>query len=283
MGPLAVFLGVAFAGSTAASIAVAITGGHGSPHVGAAGISAMLAPALAVLATRLATGARVPDSGWRLPWRWLPAALFLIPAAVHAVALPATFVAEGRLPWLDWLTPAADGLFHTPADRGWGDLTAAGLLARIALNAVVGLVAISVLAFFEEIGWRAFLLPRLVERRGERAGALLAAAIWALWHVPFALSGVHHIDQISPAALVSIAPLGHIGAGLVLAWLWLRTRSIVLVSLAHGALNNWGQYAFKLMNTSGDHDTLLLAVINGTLLCLGVAVWLRLRPEARTV
>jgi hypothetical protein len=29
--------------------------------------------------------------------------------------------------------------------------------------------------------------------------------------------------------------------------LWLRTESIWLVALAHGAQNNWGQYAFKYM------------------------------------
>jgi len=34
---------------------------------------------------------------------------------------------------------------------------------------------------------------------------------------------------------------------LVIGWLWLKTESIWIVSLAHGALNNWGQYAFKYM------------------------------------
>jgi membrane protease YdiL (CAAX protease family) len=32
-------------------------------------------------------------------------------------------------------------------------------------------------------------------------------------------------------------------AGLIIGWLWLRTESIWLAAIAHGAMNNWGQYA----------------------------------------
>ncbi len=38
--------------------------------------------------------------------------------------------------------------------------------------------------------------------------------------------------------------------GLIIGWLWIRTESIWLVAIAHGALNNWGQYAFKYMKDS---------------------------------
>jgi hypothetical protein len=78
-----------------------------------------------------------------------------MPIAMHAVMLPAAVA--GGLQWQDWLTPQADGLYHTPASRGWGALTATGLLGRLAINAVVGLIIVSILAFFEEVGWRAWL------------------------------------------------------------------------------------------------------------------------------
>ena len=41
--------------------------------------------------------------------------------------------------------------------------------------------------------------------------------------------------------------MGIVASGLIIGWLWLRTESIWIVSIAHGALNNWGQYAFKYM------------------------------------
>lgn len=71
-------------------------------------------------------------------------------------------------------------------------LTATGLAARIAINAAVGLIVVSILAFFEEIGWRAWLLSRLASRTGVRRALWLAAIIFAIFHIPFALSGIHH-------------------------------------------------------------------------------------------
>ncbi|MGE0862336.1 MAG: lysostaphin resistance A-like protein, partial [Vicinamibacterales bacterium] len=98
-----------------------------------------------------------------------------------------------------------------------------------------------------EIGWRAWLLPRLQTRVGPRRAVIITSAVWAAWHVPFQLSGVQHIDGVAPVILALTLPIGPFGAGLVIGWLWLRTESIWIVSLAHGAFNNWGQYAFKYM------------------------------------
>ena len=52
---------------------------------------------------------------------------------------------------------------------------------------------------------------------------------------------------VSPAQLALGVPIGVVGPGLVIGWLWVRTESIWIVAMAHGALNNWGQYAFKYM------------------------------------
>jgi membrane protease YdiL (CAAX protease family) len=191
---------------------------------------------------------------------------------LHAATLPLLVALEGPLSWQDWLTPSADGLYHTPLSRGWGVLTLEGLAARVVLNAVAGLVIVSILTFFEEIGWRAWLLPRLRDRLGARSAVVVTAIIWALWHVPFQLSGVQHIDGVSPARLAATLPIGIMIAGLILGWLWLRTESVWLVSIAHGALNNWGQYAFKYMKDSGNVEKDALALSGGFLALLPVAV-----------
>jgi membrane protease YdiL (CAAX protease family) len=181
---------------------------------------------------------------------------------------------DGRLRWQDWLTPQSDGLFHTPASRGWGSLTMQGLLGHIALNAVVGLAIVSFMAFFEEIGWRAWLLPRLADRMGARRGVVGTAIIWALWHLPFILSGIQHIDGVSPVKLAFTLPFTILGAGLILGWLWLRTESIWLVAIAHGALNNWGQYAFKYMKDSTAPEKDLIVLSAGSVALLGVGILL---------
>jgi len=258
--PPLVFLGVAFGGSILLSLVIGLSGGHRSPLIGLAPLS-MFVPALGVLAARITSGVSLGMDGMRLPWRWLPAALLLLPLAIHAVALPGVFVLEGKLPWVPGPAP------------GWG---------RIAVNALAGLLIVSFLAFFEEIGWRAFMLPRLADRLGARRGAVASAMIWALWHIPYALSGVLHVDNVSPLALALVHPLGTFGAGLFLAFLWFKTGSLVLVSLAHGAFNNWGQYAFKFMKTSGEHDLTLLALVAAAVFAVGVGALARIGSRAST-
>ena len=87
------------------------------------------------------------------------------------------------------------------------------------VNAVVGLAANSFLAFFEEIGWRAWLLPRLRDRIGPRRAVVATAIIWGFWHVPFQLSGIQHIDGVSLMSLAITLPFGIMTAGLIIGWL----------------------------------------------------------------
>lgn len=200
----------------------------------------MFVPAVAMLLVVLAMKAKAP-LGWnRFPLRYLPVALLLMPVVMHAVMLPVAAALWGGLRWASWLTPEADGLYHTSAARNWGVLTPAGLVIRMAANIVVGLAANSTLAFFEEVGWRAWMLPRLMERMNVRRAVAVSALIWAFWHTPFALGGIHHLPGIPVVLVVLTMPILIIGAGLVIGWLWVRTESVWIAALAHGSLNNWG-------------------------------------------
>jgi membrane protease YdiL (CAAX protease family) len=277
----AVFVATAYALPIALSLVVGLTGGHESRLIGLAYLS-MFLPAISVVVLHSTMGA-APRVDWdRFPLRYLPAALFIIPVVVQGIALP-MLAAHGRIEWPDWFTPQADGLYHTPDSRGWGVVTLPRLVARMILNAVVGLAANSFMAFFEEIGWRAWLLPRLWDRIGARGAVIATSVIWALWHTPFQLSGIQHIDGISPARLALAMPFGIFTAGLILGWLWLRTKSIWIVALGHGALNNWGQFAFKFMKDSvtpeaNEADGAALRAGFVTLLLVGVLLLWRFVP-----
>jgi len=275
MKAIVAFVGAAYGLAIALSLLIGLTGGHQSPLI-AVGYLSMILPAIAVLIVSVAMN-EPPRVQWdRFDLMYLPAALFLMPIVLHAVMLPLMAAANGGVPWQDWLTPGRDGLYHAPASRGWGALTAQGLVGHMLINAVVGLAVVSFLAFFEEIGWRAWLLPRLRDRVGARRAVVLTAIIWALWHVPFALSGIQHIDGVSPLRLALTLPFGTLATGLILGWLWVRTGSIWLAAVAHGSLNNWGQYAFKYMKESGTPDR-DLAVLGAGFLALfvvgAVLVW----------
>jgi uncharacterized protein len=273
MQAIIAFLATAYALSIMLSLVIGLTGGHESTVIGLSYLS-MFLPSISVLFVTL-TMKQPPRIRWdHFPIRYFPTALFLIPAVLHAVMLPLMAAVQGGLQWQDWLTAQPDGLYHTPAFRGWGTLTVWELVEHIALNAVLGLAVVSFLAFFEEVGWRAWLLPRLADRIGARRAVVVTAIVWALWHVPFELSGILHIDGVSPMKLALTIPFGTAAAGLILGWLWLRAESIWLVAIAHGALNNWGQYAFKYMNESVRPDADLAILSAGSLGLLVVGSYL---------
>lgn len=281
MKAIAAFVAATFGLSIALSLVIGLTGGHKSPLILGAYLS-MFFPAVSVLAVNL-TMNEPPQIRWdRFSVKYLPAALFLIPCVLHVVMLPLMATIGGGLRWQDWLTPQPNGLYQAPPSLGWGALTIQKLVAHIVLNAVIGVAIVSFLAFFEEVGWRAWLLPRLMERMDARYAVVVTGIIWALWHVPFELSGILHIDGISPMKLGLVLPFGTLATGLILGWLWLRTESIWLVSIAHGALNNWGQYAFKYMkdSTTPGTDLMVLSAGSAALFLVGVFL-LRRAPKSR--
>ncbi|MSO22871.1 MAG: CPBP family intramembrane metalloprotease [Acidobacteria bacterium] len=121
---------------------------------------------------------------------------------------------------------------------------------------------------------------RIVRQYGVAHGIALSAVIWAVWHLPYAISGLHHIAGVPLYALLVIMPVGHFWLGLFLGWLYQRTSSIWLAAIAHGAGNNWNQFAFKFMD--GDEAKLQLAIGNSiALLTLGLVVVLLGKTCAR--
>ena len=261
------YIDIAFILSIALSLLIGLTGGHDSRLFGLAYLS-MFLPAVATGMVFLALKEPPLIVWYRFPLSYLPVALFLMPAVLHLTMLPTMTFTERGLQWQDWLRSQSDGLYHTPPSRGWGVLTIQGLIGHIAVNAFVGLAIVSFMAVFEEIGWRAWLLPRLKDRLGARRAVVVVAILWALWHVPFELSGILHIDGVSPTEVALVVPPGTMAAGLILGWLWLRTESVWLTAIAHGALNNWGQYAFKYMKDSGSPKVDIIVLSSGSLALL---------------
>src|SRR5690348_4430741 len=96
---IVLFLGVAFGGSILLSLGIGLSGGSTSSLLWLAPLT-MFVPALAVLAVRVTTGVPLGIDGMYLPLRWLPAALFILPLAIHAICLPGVFFLEGKLPWV---------------------------------------------------------------------------------------------------------------------------------------------------------------------------------------
>jgi len=105
----------------------------------------------------------------------------------------------------------------------------------------MGLVSLPLIALGplgEELGWRGFLLPRLLDRIAPLPAALILGTIWMVWHIPaFFLSGVPQSHMFFP-----IFAVGGIALNVFLTWLFLNARQSILIAgvIPHAIANAWG-------------------------------------------
>lgn len=116
-------------------------------------------------------------------------------------------------------------------------------------GAIMGFSLIGILLVFvpdagEEIGWRGYMLPRMVEARLPQPVAL-SALVWGAWHLPAVLAGVYAVgpSRIMTAAGLIVATLAF---GSILAWLRLSTGSVWPCVIAHAAWNSMINGGFTL-------------------------------------
>lgn len=124
-----------------------------------------------------------------------------------------------------------------------------------------------VFGFGEELGWRGYLLPKLMALGKVRA-YLLVGIIWGLWHLPLILIGFTYPGQPLLGALAFIALTTTFG--IYLNELTLRYRSSILAGWVHGVFNSQKLGVWTLLFPSVNP---LLGGFGGI---VGIAVWLSL-------
>lgn len=121
-------------------------------------------------------------------------------------------------------------------------------------------------ALGEELGWRGYLLPKLMPL-GQWPAILLSGAIWGLWHAPTTILHGYNFSQ-HPYLGVLIGIGGFMLLGTILSWLYLKARSPWIAALCHGAFNAIAGVPFMIL--APGVDTALGASP------LGLAGWLPL-------
>jgi membrane protease YdiL (CAAX protease family) len=195
-------------------------------------LALMWVPALASVVARLATREGFGDLSFRVSGRPGARAVLIavaFPLLVGAIAYGvawsaglAAFKAPDENPALIlplWMVP----LSGPPAAR---------LLQAIGLHLTIGAVSGCVFAAGEEIGWRGYLVQRLLEARVPWA-IPLSGVIWAMWHWPLALG------MKSPNVLLTLSlfTLVLIPIGALMAHLCLESRSVLPAILLHALWN----------------------------------------------
>ncbi len=150
-------------------------------------------------------------------------------------------------------------------------------LAFLGATGTVGVLFSAVTAAGEEIGWRGYMLTRLVDA-GVPRPVLVCSLVWFLWHTPLIISG-----QYSPGEVLWLSLLVFFvqitAASYVMAHHRFSTGSVWPAIVLHSAWNSNIQGAFD----GSSHDPGIWVGESGVLVgaaCIVVSVLLVLKPVA---
>ncbi len=164
-----------------------------------------------------------------------------------------------------WATPLAS--FVAPDDTL---STIVGFFVQLVLFTVT-------LSLGEELGWRGYLLPRLLPL-GRTPALLVTGLVWAAWHLPLIfLTPLYHADGnrwLTVPLFVATIVAGSFFFGYLRLW----TGSTWPAALAHSAHNGaWGTLAAFTVTTNPVIVNEYLVGDNGVLILIGtiaMAWWL---------
>ena len=227
----------------------------------------MFAPAVASVVARLVLREGFADVsfrfGGRLAWKYTGLAL-VFPLIIAMVAYGTA-----------WVTGLAQ--FDPQPSAGVGAQLASNVASSPLLVFVIMLALSTLLWIFpqtlfaagEEIGWRGYMLTRLIDA-GVPRPILVSGLIWGLWHMPIVFNPG---NTSSPSPVLSaVALMGTVVlSGFVYARMRLETGSVWPAIVLHGAWNSIFQTAFVPATTGAGAVWWLGESGILTLIALGVA------------
>ncbi len=265
-----IFLAIAVGVPWASALAIFLSGMLDSNPLQAGSLANLIAvstPLVANIATRLITkegfGHLWLRPNFRRGWRFYLAA-WLLPALAVAVGAVTYYLLFPHS--FDSSLSAVRGLFASVPSLAAADSWA--LLLIVVLQILIITVPINgLLSIGEEFGWRAYLLPKLMERfvgrvdasaegpahangiyaSAARKAALLIGVIWGVWHWPLFLLSLK-VDPTMPILFLPVYVLGTCAMSILLCWVTLRSGSVWPASIGHGAINAFSgmaQYTLK--------------------------------------
>jgi membrane protease YdiL (CAAX protease family) len=153
-------------------------------------------------------------------------------------------------------------------------MATAGLSYLLGLSEFIRAGQVSVLDFVvfvlvvgEELGWRGYALPLLLEKRSAGTASLILGLIWGIWHLPtFVIPGTPQYG-LPFAAFVLLT----IEYSILMTWVFLHTRgSVLIATLFHGAINL--SQGFFLGGVEGASRYWLLSIVYGVAALIAAVV-----------
>ncbi|MFY7068250.1 CPBP family intramembrane glutamic endopeptidase [Nocardiopsis changdeensis] len=267
---VAVFTGLAFALAWLFALPLWLGEGIADPWFAPVAVAVMGTPAIAALVVVFFVE-RPPHKARTLGlWPLRPArrvlgyaaAGILVPIALVLAALPV-----GALLGVYPADFTGFSAFREVLDEQAGALGADGIPVPVGVLVAVQVAALPMAAFInllpalgEELGWRGWLLPKLMPL-GTLPALLVSGVIWGVWHAPLVLLGYNYPDAPGWLAVVMMTGMCTV-VGAVFGWLRLRSGSVWPAALAHAAFNGAGG-TYLLFAAAGEHIDTTQATVLG--------------------
>jgi membrane protease YdiL (CAAX protease family) len=147
---------------------------------------------------------------WRVGWWWY--LLVIAAPAVFAAAVAGAYALLGGS-WAVGFPAATNGL-----------ASLAVFLVVLTLTDGVG----------EELGWRGFALPRLLQRYSALVASVVLGVLWGLWHLPLIFTE----DKALYGHPIWLLLADIVAKSILFTWMFLRTQgSVLIAALLHATTN----------------------------------------------
>lgn len=201
-------------------------------------------PVLAVVITRWLTKDKTP---WRLSLKvWKNPRLWIFCAVV-----PGILVALSAVLYFAVFSDHYSGSFNYSGLFALAGVNAGGAMpisnpvafgiATVLISAVF--IPIQLLELGEEIGWREYLLPRQIERYGQRKGVLMNSVVWGVAHLPLIYFGFNYSmdNPGAPWSNMAMMMLVCITMGVICSYVMIVSGNVMYAAIIHGVLNVIGE------------------------------------------
>jgi uncharacterized protein len=110
-------------------------------------------------------------------------------------------------------------------------------LGNLMLNLLAGPAIHALTTIGEEVGWRDFLLRRLLRLgHSEWAALIITGIIWGLWHLPVILLGLEYVGH--PVQGIPFFVVYTTLVAIIIGWLYLESGSVWVAAVAHASINS---------------------------------------------
>jgi len=212
---------------------------------------AMWGPGIAALITTLII-TKLPFKTLRLntlgPKRYYLWAWLLPPVLVTLSGLLTIIIRTGQIDTEFTFMQKQMDLTGTHLPVSTGTLVLIQIVQALLLGPLINVV----FAMGEELGWRGFLLPRLLPL-GQWKALIFSGIIWGVWHAPAIAQGHNYPDH--PILGIMLMTVFCVLLGIIIGWMYLNTRSPWVAALAHGSINAWAGLPYLFLKP--DFDTAL--------------------------